>query len=63
MAQPHVDEIAGADRASMEESDILPDLAEDDGRYKFNFTCANYSFRKNRRGSRSPRWMAESRNK
>ena len=31
MAQPHVDEIAGADRVSTEEpNDTLPDLAEDD---------------------------------
>lgn len=38
MAQPHVDEIAGADRVSMEEpNDTLPDLAEDDdGRCKLH---------------------------
>ena len=31
MAQPHVDEIIETDRVSVDESDVQPDLAENDG--------------------------------
>ena len=44
MALPHVDEIAGTDRVSDDELELLPHLPKHDGCYKLNLICADYRF-------------------